>query len=331
MENQPKTLIIGRFDKTLLKEKPWPFDIEIAGPTEKEIQRQLQTANAIIIRSQTKITTDFLKLCPHLELIITATSGFDHIDLDATRKSNIATAHTPNAHIASTAELTLLLLHCFFKKIFQATKQIHSAHWDRSQLIGSELEGKKIGVVGMGRIGQHVARILKAYGCQIQYHDPYVNGENLNYTRYSQLDDLLRNSDVVTLHVPLTQETHHMINKNNLIKMPPRCLLINACRGSTVHEGHLVEALQKKIIAGACLDVFEQEPLPLGHPLLHCDNVILSPHLGVTTNEALRKSSLESLNKVEAHFNNESLDDLLPPDRQWYRRHSSSIAHCDIA
>lgn len=189
--------------------------------------------------------------------------------------------------------------------------------------MGEELDGKTIGLIGLGRIGKKVAGILKAYECHIQYFDPYLNKSFNDYKKLDSLGDLLKSSDIVSLHVPLTKETHHLIGKKQLQQMSKHTLLINACRGSVIEENSLIQALQNHTIAGAALDVFEKEPLPADHPLLKINNISLSPHIGATTEQALSKASLEALQKVELffspNFNKADLPDTLPPQALWYQ------------
>ena len=311
-----KVLITDRFDLSVIKEHPWPFTIDFL---DKENSKNEELPHhALVIRSKTKINEEFLKKFPQLELIVTATSGFDHIDFKATRARGLIVSHTPSAHVTSAAELTLCLIQNRLRRWPQTQKQIHRGTWDRTELVGEELEGQTVGIVGLGRIGKKVAQILNGYGCSIQYFDPYINKPIKNYKKVDHLDNLLPTSDIVSLHVPLTQETHHMIGQEQLQKMPTHGILINTCRGPVIEESSLIKALESKTIAGAALDVFTTEPLSIDHPLLKTNDISLSPHIGATTRQALNKASFEALQKVETFFNKESLKDTLPPQAPWY-------------
>ncbi len=283
---------------------------------------ELENCEALIIRSRTKITTELLNLSPQLSLIVTATSGFDHIDLNATK--NLAVAHTPNANADSATELTWALILATTRRLGEAQKAVKLGHWDRSALIGRELSGKTLGIVGLGRIGTRVARIGSAFGMKIAAFDPYLESTDFAKACAERLsyEELLRLTDVLTFHVPDTRETRHMLRASHLELMSRHAIVVNASRGPVIREPDLVAALSEGWIAGCGLDVYEREPLPRDSRLMSFPNVILTPHLGATTSEAFARSSQEAASIVLRFLEvgREALGrDALPPTAEWHQ------------
>jgi D-3-phosphoglycerate dehydrogenase len=278
---------------------------------------------ALIIRSGTKITPDFLNRFPSLEFIVTATAGFDHINLQATAERSITVSHCPSAHTHSASELTWSLVLACCRKLLRANEAIRKGDWDRNKILGSELYEKTYGVIGLGRIGARVAKIAAAFGMKVMAHDPYQKDEifeSLEIKR-SSLEELLRSSDVVSLHVPLTRETKHLMSDEFLDSMNENSILVNTSRGEVVHEHALIRALDEGKIGAAGLDVFEYEPLARDSKLFQFKNLVLTPHIGATTHEAFFRASHESMQKLILYFNSESnqqIQDILPPKAAWY-------------
>jgi D-3-phosphoglycerate dehydrogenase / 2-oxoglutarate reductase len=286
---------------------------------------ELKDVSALIIRSRTKINEEVLAQAPILKLIVTSTSGFDHIDFAATRKYSVTVMHTPEANAQSAAELTWLLVLACARKFTQAQTQIKKGEWKRDALVGSTLSGKTYGVIGLGRIGSRVARFAKAFGMNVVAFDPYIEPEdfvNAGADRTS-FEELLRLADIVSLHVPATPETKKMINFRALEGASPDLILVNTSRGDVVNEPELIKALEQKLIKAVGLDVFASEPLAQSSPLLKMPQVVLSPHIGATTEEAFGASSVEAATKIIDFLENGRSSDVLPPKTSWFSHNGS--------
>src|SRR5207249_1149685 len=273
-------------------------DIEVAsfaGKPREELERALAGAEALIVRSETRVTADLLTRAPHLRVIARAGTGVDNIDVPAATRRGIAVMNAPGANTVSAAEHAMGLLLGLVRHIPWAAEAMRRGEWDRKRFEGTELRGKTIGVVGLGRIGGHVGQLARAFGMQVVGHDPYLAPERAAelQVKLLPLDQLLRQADVVTLHVAYTEQTHHLINAERLRLMKPGAVLISTARGELVDEGALAEAVREKRIRGAAIDVFAVEPLPADSPLRQLDRVILTPHLAASTAEAQERVSLE--------------------------------------
>lgn len=281
---------------------------------------ELKTAHALIIRSRTPITEELLNNAPNLQLIITCTSGFDHIDLNATQKWGITVMHTPTANIQSAAQLTWSLVLACANNLFTAHKMLKAGEWKRESVTGLELSGRTYGIVGLGRIGSRVAEIAQAFGMHVIAYDPYQDDEvfeRLNLAR-SSYEEVLKTADVLSFHVPKTLETDHMLDRSHFEYIHRGIILINTSRGSIINENDLYEALQKGWIKSAGLDVFEKEPLDRNSNLLKLPNVVLTPHIGANTHEAFDKASDIAATKLLRFFENGTTSDTLPPRAPWY-------------
>ena len=280
---------------------------------------ELATADVLVIRSRTKITADLLAKAPMLKLVVTSTSGFDHIDLKATSASSVQVMYTPIANAASACELTWALVLAAARKTVNAHKAVKSGNWSRDALMGVQLAGKTYGIIGLGRIGSRVARVAQAFGMRTVAFDPYR--EESYFTEHGcermSLDELFKFADVVSCHVPGTPETTDMIPPLYVEEGNPGLLFVNTSRGSVIKESLIVEALEQGWFGAVGLDVFEKEPLPRESKLLGRDNVVLSPHIGATTQTAFKQASFEAAEKVLAFAANGALSDLLPGNEPW--------------
>jgi D-3-phosphoglycerate dehydrogenase len=279
---------------------------------------ELKQTHALIIRSRLKVSRELLGEMPELKVIVTATSGFDHIDLKETQARGIKVMHTPDANAASACELTIGLAFACARKLVDAHRAVKTGAWRREPLVGQELCGKTWGIVGLGRIGSRVAVVAQALGMKTIAFDPYRDSFPANVTRMA-LDELLKLADVVSFHVPATSETRTMLNAARFAEMNHGALIINTSRGSVISERDLLEALNNGWVAGAGLDVFEREPLARDSKLNTFSNVVLSPHLGAAPNEAFFAASREAAEKILAFARDGSVSDPLPPlNAPWF-------------
>ena len=282
--------------------------------------KELADAEILLIRSRTRVDADLLRRARRLKLVVTATSGFDHIDWRACRDAGVTVTHTPEANAASTAELTLLLILATERRLTDAIRNVRGNAWREHLSRPTGLTGKTLGVIGLGRVGGRVAKLARAFGMLVQAYDPYVNEDRFEECAAERIGliELLSTSDYVTLHVPLTRETKHLINQPTLLEMSADAYLINACRGPVVDENALLTALDEKVIAGAAVDVIEREPPPAGHRLRTHPALLMTPHVGAFTDEAWERASGEAVDKVEAFVRGESPGDTLPLSNAWF-------------
>ena len=263
----------------------------------EEQAAQLRDARAIVI-VPSEFSVDLALKCPHLKLLQTVSAGTNMLDIKALEEIGIQVANNGGGNAVAVAEHTVVLMVSVYRKLDLQIKAVKDRQWagDLRQTWFEqtfELTDKTVGIIGLGRIGQRVARRLQGWDCNIVYHDvaefPPAVDENLHLTRLSK-DELLQTSDIVTLHVPLTRETRGMMSDREFDLMKPTAVLINACRGPVVDEAALIRALRQKKIMAAGLDVLEEEPTPVDNPLLDMDNVIVTPHLAAFAQESYDKS-----------------------------------------
>lgn len=314
-----RVLITDRFDAdalAVLKADP-RLDVRLSR-THLPTPEELKEARALIIRSRTSITAQLLEQAPLLEVIVTATSGFDHLDLRAiAERPRVKAMHTPWANVASTAELTWALVLACARRITEAHRAVKAGEWSREKLLGHQLHGKTYGIVGLGRIGSRVAHFAQSFGMNVVAFDPYVE-EFPPYVTRVGFEELLRLADIVSFHVPATEETRFMLTQSRLELMNRHAILVNTCRGSIVKEQDLTLALSQGWIAACGLDVFEREPLPRDSGLLAFPNVVMSPHIGATTTEAFAAASREAAGKVLSYLDSQQVTDQLPPRTPWF-------------
>lgn len=248
--------------------------------------------DAIVVRSATEVTKEVIEAGKGLKVIARAGAGLDNIDVKVAEARKIKVLNAPEALTAAVAELVLGHMLSFSRHIPRSDAGMKAGKWEKKELMGTELRGKTLGIVGAGRIGQAVGYRAKAFLMDLLVYDVKQNAEFVQRTgaKHVDLNTLLRNSDYVTLHLPLTPQTRHLIGGRELELMKSTAVLINTSRGEVVDEEALVEALRAGRIAGACLDVYELEP-PKDSPLLKLPNVILTPHLGASTHEAQREAA----------------------------------------
>jgi glyoxylate reductase len=239
----------------------------------------------LVVASALKVDRELLEYAPNLRVISTVSVGFDHIDIEEATRRGIYVCNTPGVLTDCVAEMTWGLILSTYKRIVEAERFVRAKMWTRdlydTEFLGRDLKGKILGIVGMGRIGRRVAEIAKCFDMRVIYYDVVrlPDAERLGY-KYCDLDTLMSEADVVSIHVPLNKETYHLIDEQKINRMKKDAILINTARGKIVDEKALIRALKEKRIAGAGLDVFEIEPLPSDSELLELENVVLSPHRG---------------------------------------------------
>ena len=248
----------------------------------------LTDADGLVVRSETKVTAGLMDAARKLRVIGRAGVGVDNIDVPAATARGIVVMNAPDGNTITTAEHTLALLISLARNIPQANASVKAARWERKRFIGAELQGKTLGVVGLGRIGRAVAARARAFGMKIVGHDPFVAPDQARDLEIESgsLDEVFARADFLTVHTPLTSETRGIIGAQAFAKMRPGVRVINCARGGLVDETALYQAIKSGVVAGAALDVFEQEPPPSDHPLLGLEEVIVTPHLGASTTEA---------------------------------------------
>ena len=268
-------------------------------PTAKELEK----TQVLLTRSHTAVNERLLELAPHLQVVGTATSGCDHIDKTGCHKRGIHVFDAPEANAQSTAEHTLLLILSLLRKFNEAQKSLRTGNWRTSLRKGGELHGRWVGVVGLGRVGTRVARGVQAFGAQVIAYDPYIPSEHFTKNNVTPVGftELLKQSEVLTLHVPLTKETKNMFNHKSLGWLNESCFLVNTSRGEVLNENDLVDFLCRGKLAGAALDVYHHEPFLPNAYWLKTPNLLLSPHLGAFTKEAFNRASMDVAQQV-VHF-----------------------------
>lgn len=267
--------------------------IELVGASREAFEAALPEAAALLVRSGTRVTGDVIRRAPRLKVIARAGTGVDTIDVSAATRAGIAVLNAPGANTVSTAEHTIALLLSLVRHVPDAVASMRRGDWDRKRFEGSELRGKTIGIIGLGRIGSHVAQIARAFSMRVLAHDPYVPRDGAQRAELVPLEELLAEADVVTLHLALTDRTHHVLDAERIALMKKGAVLVNAARGELVDEAALLDALDRGHLRGAALDVFATEPLPAEHPFRKHDRMLVTPHLAASTAEAQERVAAE--------------------------------------
>jgi D-3-phosphoglycerate dehydrogenase / 2-oxoglutarate reductase len=275
------------------------FDVDVDG--DSDLAEAIGRYDAIIVRSATKLTADLIARADNLKVIGRAGVGIDNVDVEAATRRGIVVANAPESTVISAAEHTIGLLVALTRNIPQAHAALKQGRWERKTYGGVELADKTLGVLGFGRIGQQVARRAAGLGMRVVAYDPFVAPDRfreLGVDRVENEDDVYASADFLTLHLPLTDETRKSINADALAKMRDGVRIVNAARGDLVDEDALFAALQSGKVAGAALDVFSTEPY--SGPLLELDNVVATPHLAASTEEAQDRAGLIIAEQVAA-------------------------------
>lgn len=253
-----------------------------------ELRDALSEYDGLIVRSETRVTADLMDASTRLRVIGRAGVGVDNIDVSAATARGIVVMNAPDANTITTAEHTMALLVAVARLIPQANRSLRAGNWDRKSFVGTELQGKTLGIIGLGRIGRAVAYRAHAFGMSIVAYDPFIAPEQARdqEIEVAPLEQVFSRSDFLTVHAPLTPETKGIVGKESFALMRKGVRIINCARGGLVDEEALYQAIKSGIVAGAALDVFVKEPPPNDHPLLSLEEVIATPHLGASTTEA---------------------------------------------
>lgn len=291
-----KVLLADSLDKEAIEKLQSLPQFEVTlktGMDEAELIKTVPGFKAVIVRSATKITRKVIEAAAGkgLELIVRAGIGLDNIDVEAAKEKGIIVANTPAATSISVAEHTFGLMLAAVRQHGRANLSMKEHQWEKKSLSGTELYGKTLGIIGCGRIGQEVAKRALAFGMQVVANDICEIRSDLNL-RLVSLDDLLAQADIISLHLPKTKETQHLIGRSAFEKMKPGVILINASRGGIVDETALLEALNSGKVRAAAVDVFEKEP-PVDFSLIDHPHVIATPHIGAAAEEGQKRAGME--------------------------------------
>jgi D-3-phosphoglycerate dehydrogenase / 2-oxoglutarate reductase len=273
--------------------------------SEAELLPVVSDAVALVVRSETKVTRNVIEAARQLRVVGRAGVGVDNVDVEAATQKGIVVMNTPGGNTISTAELTFAAILNLARKVPQAHASMTQGKWDRKQFQGAELSDKTLGVLGMGRIGSEVAKRALAFGMKVQGYDPFLNearAKALGVELATDLDDVYRDADFITVHMPVTSETRGMLNAAAFAKMKPGVRIVNCARGEILVENDLIAALDSGKVAAAALDVYSTEPLPAEHPFRKHAGITLTPHLGASTHEAQEKCGIEVAEVIAAYL-----------------------------
>ncbi len=281
-------------------EKEKDFVVEINTKlTPEELKSVIKDYDALLVRSATKVTKDIIGAADKLKIIGRAGVGLDNVDVEAASKKGVIVVNTPGGNTISTAEHTFSMMLALSRNIPQADLSTKKGEWERKKFMGVELYGKALGIMGLGRIGTEVAKRALTFGMKVFAYDPYLSAEKAKDLGIELVDlaTIFKQSDYITVHTPLTDDTKHIISDKEFGLMKKGVRIINCARGGIVDEEALVKAIESGKVAGAALDVYEEEP-PKGSKLLKLDKVVLTPHLGASTEEAQVNVAIDVANTV---------------------------------
>jgi D-3-phosphoglycerate dehydrogenase len=283
---------------------------EVAG---EELLDAVADANALIVRSGTDVTEEVLAAANDLRIVGRAGIGVDNIDIDAATEHGVIVANAPQGNVRAAAEHTVAMTFATARSIPQAHDRLNDGEWAKGEFLGTELNGKTLGIVGLGRVGQEVAKRLGSLGMKLVAFDPYISEERadqLGAELVDGLDECLERADIITIHTPLTSETENMIGEEELAQFEGG-YVVNCARGGIIDEPALAEAVEDGLLAGAAVDVFADEPVDPDNPLLSVENVIVTPHLGAATEAAQENVATSTADQVLAAFRGEPVTNAL--------------------
>ncbi|MGI0040769.1 MAG: 2-hydroxyacid dehydrogenase [Nitrosopumilaceae archaeon] len=294
-----KVLLTRKLHDFAIKELKKRYDVEInrgkIPMSKRELVSKIKDKDGLVCFPYDTVDHEVIDAATNLKAISTFSVGYDQIDTRYAIKKGIVVSYTPEILTRATADLTMALMLALLRRVAEGDRTIRNNKWKvifgAYDFLGTDPYGKILGILGMGRIGKAVAKRARGFEMNVLYHNrnklPDVKEKSLG-VRYASLDHLFKTSDVISIHAPYSNETHHLVNLKLLKKMKQTAFLINTARGKIVNEKDLVFALKKKIIAGAALDVYQNEPINKTHPLARMENVIVTPHIGSSTNETRR-------------------------------------------
>jgi D-3-phosphoglycerate dehydrogenase len=271
--------------------------VDLSGSTRAELLAALANAEALLVRSATKVDAELFAAAPHLTVVGRAGVGVDNVDVPAASARGVLVLNSPTGNVVSAVEHTFAVLLALLRRVPDAAASMAAGRWEKSKFLGSELAGKTVGIVGLGQVGSRVASRARAFEARPIGHDPFLPVEKAQEMGVPlvSLESLLEQSDVVTLHSTAAEKGRALLGKAEIARMKPGAVLVNVARGSLVDRAALYEALQEKRLAGAALDVFDPEPPDPNDPLLKLPNVVATPHLGASTVEAQERVSIQTV------------------------------------
>jgi len=297
---KPKIYVTRRLPQPGVELLEEVCDVEVnpdeAPPTRELLIRKVQDVDGILCLLTDRIDADLMDLAPNLKVVSSMSVGYDHIDVEAATKKGVYVTFTPGVLTEATADFTWALLMAVSRRVIEADRYLRAGkwkiQWSPTHFLGSDLTGKTLGIIGLGRIGEAIAQRARGFNMNVLYFSraraEQEKERRLNI-EFVPLERLFRESDFVTVHVPITDETKHLINEERLRQMKPTAYLVNTSRGPVIDQAVLTRALRERWIAGAGLDVFEKEPIDPNDPLINLENVVLTPHIASATTEARSK------------------------------------------
>ncbi|MFN3268907.1 MAG: glyoxylate reductase [Zestosphaera sp.] len=298
--SKPKLFITREIFDEVIRRLEGYYDVEVwdkfTNPPPSVLMSKARECNALLTMAGDKITCELLGEAKKLRIVSQMIVGFDNVDVECATKLGIYVTNAPGIISEATADFTWALILSTARRIVEADNYVRWGEWERDKaswhplmFLGTLIYGKTLGIVGLGAIGRAVARRARGFNMKVLYYDIIKHPESICKelgVEYRELDDLLKESDIITIHTPLTKETYHLINEERLKNVKKGAILINAARGPVVDTNALIKALSEGCLAGAGLDVFELEPLPANHPLTMFKNVVLAPHIASATYES---------------------------------------------
>ena len=272
------------------------IDISASESKDQDLVSEINDAEIAVIRSSTQLTKEIIEKANNLKIIARCGVGVDNIDVEFAKSNNIKVTNSPTANLISVVELTIALIINAARKINLSDSHLKEGKWDRKKFIGMELSGKQLGIVGYGKAGRLLSEVMKSFGMSIAFYDPYIKDWD-GPEKSLELDELLSTSDVISIHVIKTKETENLISKDKLDLLKKSAILINTSRGGVVNEDYLIELLRLNKLFGAGLDVYSEEP-PKNIDNFQDINLITTPHIGASTNEAQLKAGLDTVENI---------------------------------
>ncbi|MBT3983737.1 MAG: hydroxyacid dehydrogenase [Bacteriovoracaceae bacterium] len=308
---KPFIIVCDGMDKTIFQELLNQDSFEVFPEpklSQDKIKELMPKASALVIRSATKVSKELVDMAPNLKYVIRAGEGTDNIDKAYCQEKGVSVSNTPGANANSAAEHAVALMMSLLRKTSFADASMKRGEWNKSAFTGMELADKTVGFVGFGNIGKIVAKRISGFDPKVLFFDPYCEETDIPYAKkVKNLETIFSDSDIITVHTPLVEATKNLINSKLLNLMKPTSILVNAARGGIIDEADLYQHLSDGKIRGAALDVFKEEPLAENDQLKNLRNIILTPHLGASTEEAQVRVGEMAVNQLREFFNNNNL------------------------